>query len=170
MKGLIHLYCGEGKGKTTAAMGLALRAASSGKEVVIVQFLKDGLSGEVRLLSTLKNVTLFAGKVCDSFTWNMTEKELIDTKNLHNELLKKAKEAKKDVLILDEVCGACSCCLLDEDLLKSIITEKDDDLEIVLTGRNPKEYMIEYADYITNMEKIKHPFDKGIGAREGIEY
>lgn len=169
-QGMVHLYHGDGKGKTTAAMGLALRAAASGKRVAILQFLKDGDSHEVKMLAKLPNVTVLAGKVCSAFSWNMTPRQLQETRELHDQLLQKALELNCDVLVLDEVCGACSTNLLSMEPLQQLLEHKPQGLEIVMTGRNPQPCLLERADYITEMVKRKHPFDKGVAAREGIEY
>ena len=170
MKGLIHIYCGEGKGKTTAVMGLALRGASRGKKVMIIQFLKDGTSGEISLLSKQENVIICAGKATESFSWNMTAEEKQQTIKLHNSHLEKALAFTGDMLILDELCGACTTELLDIELVKKLIATKPEEQELVFTGRNPPQFIIEKADYITEMKMIKHPFEQGIPAREGIEY
>ena len=169
-RGMIHLYHGDGKGKTTAAMGLALRAAGSGKRVVIVQFLKDGTSHEVRMLSKLPGVTVLAGKACSVFTWDMTEEQKKATRELHDKNLKKALAASCDLLVLDEVCGACTQGLVTQEPLQQLTEHKPEGLELVLTGRNPQPFMLEHADYITEMVKRRHPFDRGIAAREGIEF
>lgn len=170
MKGLIHIYCGEGKGKTTAAMGLCLRAAASGKKVVLVQFLKDGTSNELKLLAEMENVYIVAGKVCKEFVWNMSEEQKAETKKVHTENLKKALDLNPEVLVLDEICAACSTKLIDEELIKDTVVNKPENMELILTGRDPKDYMMECADYITEMKKIRHPFDKGVHARKGIEF
>lgn len=169
-QGRIHLYCGDGKGKTTAAMGLALRAAGSGKRVAIVQFLKDGTSHEIQVLQTLPQVTVFAGKVCAAFAWNMTTQQRMDTKALHTALLQAALAQPCDVLVLDEICAAYALALVDESIVKVLVTQKPASLELVLTGRDPADFMMQAADYCTVMQKEKHPFDKGVPAREGIEF
>ncbi|MDD3429004.1 MAG: cob(I)yrinic acid a,c-diamide adenosyltransferase [Oscillospiraceae bacterium] len=168
--GKIHLYCGEGKGKTTAAMGLALRAIGAGRRVTIVQFLKDGTSHEVQLLKTMPCVKVFAGKVCEAFVWNMTPQQKQQTTQLHNQQLQAALETPCDMLILDEICAAYGLGLVDAEKVKTLVTQKPLDTELVLTGRDPADFMMENADYITEMVKIKHPFDKGQPARAGIEY
>ena len=118
---MIHVYHGDGKGKTTAAMGLALRMLAAGRRVVVVQFLKDGESGEVRLLAEHFGVPVFAGKASDKFTWSMTSEELAATRELHNGNLASAlaelEGAQEGLLVLDEALDALSKGLVDEALV-----------------------------------------------------
>ncbi len=171
--GLIHIYCGDGKGKTTAAMGLALRCAGRGCPVVVAQFLKDGTSGECRMLAKLDNVTLFAANPCGKFSWQLTDDEKFRTANALHRMFEAASgfAVKKSarLLVLDEACGASAAGLLDEQILLDFLDSKPEGLEVILTGRNPSDKLLERADYITEMLKIRHPYDKGIAAREGIE-
>lgn len=170
---MIHLYCGDGKGKTTAALGLAIRALGSGFRVVFVQFLKNHTTGEITVLEKLPGVTVLRGKEGTAFSFAMTEEEKEKTKLLHTEHLKKAIElagsGNCDMLVLDEAAGACNRGLIDQDLLEAFIRNKPERLELVMTGRNPAHWMIECADYVSEIRKIKHPYDKGIPARIGIE-
>lgn len=170
MTGLIHLYHGEGKGKTTSAMGLALRAVTNGKKVVIVQFLKNGKSSEVKALEEKFGIIIYAENVTGKFSWDMNEKELAQTLDLHNKNFKEAISQQADLLILDEICSACTTNLIDTNMLEKFLSNKPEKLEVVMTGRNPMNFMLEKADYITEMKKIKHPYDQGIEARKGIEY
>ena len=159
---MIHVYHGDGKGKTTAAMGLALRMLAAGRRVVVVQFLKDGESGEVRLLAEHFGVPVFAGKASDKFTWSMTSEELAATCELHDGNLASAlvelEGAQEGLLVLDEA-------LVDRALDMSALG-----VEVVLTGRAPSRKIVEKADYITEMRCKKHPYEQGICAREGVEY
>ena len=174
MPGLIHIYCGENKGKTTAAVGLAVRAAGAGKKVLFVQFLKKGDSAELNILN---NIPSLETSVCEKpygFIWTMDEAEKAraqaDFTLLFDEAAQKASREQYDLLVLDEILGAVSCGMVPEEKLLRFLKEKPADLEIVLTGRDPSDGLMELADYITEMKKIKHPFDKGIAARYGIEY
>lgn len=168
MQGLIHVYHGDGKGKTTAAMGLAMRAVVCEKKVVIVQFLKDGKSSELELLKDKASV--ISGKIFNGFSWNMTEEDKKNTYNLHNEFLEKALSLNPEVLILDELCSVCNLALIDVNFVQNMLKNNKNKMEIVITGRNPKDFMLEYADYVTEMKKVKHPFDNGVPARKGIEF
>lgn len=170
MSGLIHVYCGEGKGKTTSAMGLALRSVYSGKKVVIAQFLKNGLSSEILALKEKFDVNIITSDSLTKFTWEMDENELKTTIEQNNAIFVQSVISKADVLILDELCSVCNSNLIDVEIVENFIKTKPLDMEVVITGREPLDFMLDYADYITEMKKIKHPFDKGITARKGIEY
>lgn len=169
MTGLVHLYWGEGKGKTTAAMGLALRALGAGRSVVIVQFLKGGPSGEIPLLEKL-GAHVFRGKAGQKFTFQMSEAEKAETKALQTENLRRALALEADLLILDEACAAWQKGLVDRELLKQAVLDRPQGREAVLTGRNPPNWLWEAADYITEMKCCRHPFEQGIPAREGVEF
>lgn len=168
-KGYLHLYCGDGKGKTTAAMGLALRALGSGKKVVIVQFLKSGTSGELEGLKSLGAIVI-SGKSGTKFVSQMSERDKEETYSINNRHLLQALNENADLLILDEACAALSTGLIDEALLKTAVLRRPVEQELVLTGRNPAEWMIEAADYITEMKCIRHPYNSGLAARKGIEF
>lgn len=163
---MLHLYFGSGKGKTTAAAGLALRALGHGKKVVIVQFLKDGTSGEIEPLRQL-GAAVFA---CPNakFTWLMTPQEKADSLAHNTKTLENALQMPCDLLILDEACAALRAGLLPETLLQKAVLNAP--YETVLTGRDPADWMLQSADYITEFTARRHPYEKGIPAREGIEY
>ena len=169
MTGLVHLYWGEGKGKTTAAMGLALRALGAGRNVVIVQFLKGGPSGEIPLLEKL-GAQVLRGKAGQKFTFQMSEAEKAETKTLQTENLRRALALEADLLVLDEACAAWQKDLVDRELLKQAVLERPQGREAVLTGRNPPDWLWEAADYITEMKCCRHPFEQGIPARQGVEF
>ena len=161
---MIHVYHGDGKGKTTAAMGLALRMLAAGRRVVVVQFLKDGESGEARLLAEHFGVPVFAGKASDKFTWSMTSEELAATCELHDGNLASA------LAELEEALDALSKGLVDEALVDRALDMSARGVEVALTGRAPSRKIVEKADYITEMRCEKHPYAQGICAREGVEY
>lgn len=173
MEGLIHIYCGDGKGKTTAAVGLAVRAAGAGKKVIFTQFFKDGSSSEIKMLETLPGVELVLCRVQHGFYKFMDEAGRAaarrDFSSLLDTALTRAAEGA-DLLVLDEAISACNCGVIDEEKLAAFLTEKPAGLEVVLTGRNPSERLLARADYITEMKKIRHPYDQGITARLGVEY
>lgn len=172
-RGLIHLYCGDGKGKTTAALGLTIRALGSGFRVVFVQFLKSQATGELSILDGLPNVTVLRGKEGAGFSFAMTEEEMEKTKHLHTENLKAAIELAAsgncDMLILDEAVGAYARDLIDKAFFEGFVQNKPEQLELVMTGRNPAQWMFDCADYVSEIKKVKHPYDKGMTARTGIE-
>lgn len=168
-KGLVHLYCGNGKGKTTAAMGLALRALGQGMQVVVVQFLKNGTSGELEPLRTL-GATVYSGKPGAKFTFQMNAEEKAQATQENNARLAEALQQPCDLLILDEICAARNSGMVDEALAKQAVLERPQHREVVLTGRNPEAWMVEAADYITEMQPRRHPYEQGIPARKGIEF
>ena len=168
-KGLVHLYYGEGKGKTTAAMGLALRALGQGMRVVVVQFLKSGTSGELEPLRRL-GAAVHSGKAGAKFTFQMTGEEKAETAAMHDRMLREALAEECDLLILDELCAARQTGLLDEALAKRAVLDRPTGREIVITGRLPEAWMLEAADYVTEMRCHRHPYEKGIAARKGIEF
>ena len=172
--GLIHIYCGDGKGKTTASMGLALRAIGHGFRVVITQFLKDGNSSELKVLSSFEKVTIISGKDVAGFSFNMSDEEKAIVTENHNNHLNNAimlcENGECDVLVLDELLGAISTKLIDYERVISFLTNKPKNLEVIITGRNPNQELLELADYVCDISKVKHPYDKGIHARGGIEF
>lgn len=173
-RGLIHIYCGDGKGKTTAAMGLAIRAAGREKRVFITQFLKSGRSGELVSLDKLQEfITFMPGKPVNKFVWNMNEEEKAQAKQEHTERFNEIKnimnKEKYDLLILDEIIGTINNGFIEITDILEFLKNKPSELEVVMTGRNPKSELIEIANYVTEMKCIKHPFEEGVPARIGIE-
>lgn len=173
-KGLIHLYTGDAKGKTTASLGLALRALGHDMKVVLVQFLKGRETGELKSLEKIGNVQIFRYPRDFGFFKSASDEDKAEMTRLNNENLKKALnlvgEGSCDLLILDEVCGAYNNQALDRELVDDLIKDKPLQLELVMTGRNAPAHFIDLADYVSEFVKIKHPFDKGIGSRKGVEY
>lgn len=168
-RGLLHLYWGDGKGKTTAAMGLALRALGSGKRVVIVQFLKGGRSGEIPLLEQL-GAKIYRGKAGQKFVFQMNDAEKAATRELQNANLRAAQQEPADLLILDEAGSAWELDMVDKEILKAVVLERPAEQECVLTAHGAPDWMLETADYSTEMKCHRHPYQKGVAAREGIEY
>ena len=175
-KGLIHIYCGDGKGKTTASIGLTIRCVGRGGKVLFVQltqFLKERKTGEIAVLTTLPSVTVRRGKGTGKFTFQMNSLELAAAKKIQEEtfdyICRICRENPPDLLIMDEIIGACTTGLVSEDKLIHFLTSKPIQTEVVLTGRNPSQKLIALADYVSEIKKIKHPFDKGVEARVGIE-
>ena len=177
-KGLVQIYTGEGKGKTTAALGLALRAAGHGNKVLFFQFLKpDHLeTGERKTLTAAK---LPIHLMSFDLPWDMAKsfedaKLLEQTKAaIHNtceEIAYMAHKGQYNVIIMDEIVFCLSKGLARfEDVIK-IIETRDPAVELILTGRGASTELIERADLVTEMKAVKHPHDKGIGARKGIEF
>ena len=167
--GMVHLYWGEGKGKTTAAMGLALRALGNGCRVVVVQFLKGADTGEIPLLRQL-GAEVYRGKAGQKFVFQMNEAEKAATRALQNENLRAALARPADLLVLDEACAAWELNMVDRQLLEQAVRERPAGQEIVLTGRKPAPWMEELADYSTEMHCWRHPYEKGVKARKGVEF
>ena len=173
-KGLVHLYTGEGKGKTTAAIGLAVRAAGAGRKVVFSQFMKGRKTSELNSLELIPGLTIVRSEKELGWLRRDDEEQCEMFTAVHNEILDKITEFMQagecDVLIMDEVTYPYNYGLIDKKRLEELIDNKPSGTEIVMTGRNADELLADRADYITYMEKIRHPYDKGIEAREGIEY
>jgi cob(I)alamin adenosyltransferase len=169
---MIHLYHGDGKGKTTAACGLAIRAAGSGMRVLFVQFLKDGKSSEIKALSALPGITILRPELYFGWFKTMTEEQKSELKECCCTMVRKIADAADayDLIVLDEAAPAYHHGLLDRAVFLDLLTKERNRREIVMTGRRPAPELRELADYITEMKKEKHPFDSGVTARKGIEY
>ena len=169
---MIHLYYGKGKGKTTAAIGLTVRACGAGMRVLFAQFFKDGSSSEVRILSSLPGVeTVHPGAHHGRYkTMNDTQRSEIaqSYRELFADIASRAEEF--DLIVLDEAVSAYGYDMLERGAVTDFLRKEGERREIVLTGRAPEPELLELADYATEMRKEKHPFDRGITAREGIEY
>ena len=171
--GLVHIYCGEGKGKTTCSVGLAVRASGYGLRVLFMQFLKSGDSSELKVLRSLSGVEVLGTKPIKKFSFQMTEEEKEETRRVNAEqfadMVKMLEHDHYDMLVLDETLGAIEAGLLDEQIIVDFLKNRPAQLEVVLTGRYPSEQLLELADYVSRIDKVKHPYDKGIPARAGIE-
>lgn len=171
--GRIHIYCGEGAGKTTAAVGLAIRAAGQGLRVVFAQFMKGSDSGEIRLLRKIDNIVVLRNDVDFGFSNGFTDEVREHITKLHNDTVRRIKDLLEkntvDLLILDEINSAYELGLVDQGVIDKIVT-KDRNVEIVLTGRNPQEKFLELANYVSEIKCKKHPFYEGVTARKGIEF
>jgi cob(I)alamin adenosyltransferase len=177
-KGLVQIYTGDGKGKTTAAFGLALRAAGQGNKVLIYQFLKPpGLDIGERFAVQLGAVRIRV-ETLDA-PWDMSkslddEDAVAKMRTAIREALEKiAQTAEKrfyDVLILDEIVFCLAKGLAEFEDIKSIIERKDPCVEVVLTGRGATQQLLDLADLVTEMKNVKHPLDQGLGGRRGIDF
>ncbi len=171
-KSCLHLYCGDGKGKTTAAVGLAVRAAGSGMKVLFCQCMKDGTSSEIRMLEKL-GITCLCCRERFGFFWNMDAEQRKKAACAYTELFlraaQRAREEDYGLLVVDEFMSAYNHGLIDQRKALDFLANRPASLEVVLTGRDPGEELIALADYVTEMRKVKHPFDEGIPARKGIE-
>lgn len=208
---MIQVYHGDGKGKTTAAIGLAVRFSGAGKKVLFCQFMKGNISSEIGVLQKLENLEVeLIGKKF-GFYKDMTEQDKEEITKCHNHILEKvlgvllnAKSAGQEpadqepaiqevadqeletlelqdqsqdgpvlLVVLDELASAYRYGLLDRNMVSKIIlaaSENRQIIELVITGRDPDSFFLEHADYITEMKIQRHPYEKGILARKGIEW
>ena len=171
--GLVIIHTGNGKGKTTAALGLALRAWGEGLKILILQFIKGGWKyGELKALDKFSpEITV---KQCGEGFTRRGNTDMKKHKEAAQNTLNEAKEAmlsgKWDMIILDEINYAVDFNLIPLNSVLDLISEKPAHLHLVMTGRNAKEELINCADLVTEMTEIKHPFKKGIKAQKGIEF
>ena len=174
MKGCIHIYCGDGKGKTTAAIGLAVRAAGRGRKVLIVRFLKTEDSGEVPVLREIPGITVVPCDRTFGFVFRMNEEQKEEAAAYFAErfriAVQDAADGDYDMLVLDEMIASCNYGMVPEAEVVEFLKKKPEKLEVVMTGRNPSEKLVSLADYVSEVCMRKHPFTEGIPAREGIEY
>jgi cob(I)alamin adenosyltransferase len=170
MSGYIHLYTGNGKGKTTAALGLALRAVGAGKRVFIAQFVKGMHYSELDVLKRLPEIELKQYGL-DCFIVNKPNQN--DINAAHKGLAEVSliiAQNKYDIVILDEICIALYYHLFLIDEVVSILKNKPEEMEVVMTGRYAPKELYAVADLITEMNEIKHYYSNGIEARKGIEF
>ncbi len=171
-KGYVHVYTGNGKGKTTAAIGLAVRAAAAGMKTYAAQFMKNFMYGELRTLDRLYDYITVEQFGDDGFVF---KKEEPDEKLVAKikEGLAAAKEkmlsGEYDLIVLDEICVSHYFKLVTTEEILSFIKEKPESVELILTGRYCPPEVIEAADLVTEMKEIKHYYEKGVEARRGIE-
>ena len=173
-KGQIHIYTGDGKGKTTAAMGLALRASAYDKKIYILQFLKGRKTGERLSAEKFDNITFERANKSQKFFMQMNEEEKKEQKeeikDIWNKISDLLESSDYEIIIFDEIMGAISTGMVELENVKELLNKKGEDKEVILTGRNAPQELIDEADYVTNMKMIKHPFNKNISARKGIEF
>ena len=168
-RGLVHVYTGDGKGKTTAALGLALRVVGQGMKVIIIQFIKgDCTCGEHLSAARYHLFEIVQLNTGNSFTQNLEELRSTTEQTLaHAEKI--VLGGDYDVVILDEIFVAISKGLVSTEQTLSLMSMKPGPMELILTGRGAPKEIIEQADLVTEMVAVKHPFTKGVMARKGIE-
>jgi cob(I)alamin adenosyltransferase len=171
IKGLIQVYTGDGKGKTTAALGLALRAAGRNMKVLIVQFMKKWDYGELHSIELIPNITLKTFGTKD-FVYKGKAKKVDYEKaqKAFSFAMEGIQSGNYDIVIFDELNMALYYELLDLKEVAEKLKRKPDEVEVVITGRRAPQEIIEIADLVTEMKEVKHPYQKGIEARRGIEY
>lgn len=171
--GLIHIYTGDGKGKTTAAIGLVVRCVGSGQKVVFTQLMKGNHSSERKILENIEGVYVVPAQKSFGFSWTLNECGKDEAKAAYTlqfqTAIAKAKEEDCRMIVFDEVMSAYNNDMIDRDVVLSFLKNKPADLEVVLTGRMPEPELVALADYVSEVKKIKHPYDEGIPSRKGIE-
>ncbi len=163
---MIHIYTGDGKGKTTAATGLAIRASGAGFKVLFLQLFKSGTCNESKSFSS--NID-FVRCCLEKFTWEMAEEEITDYYESAISAVKNALTSNDyNLIVIDEFFMLTQLGIQSDAELRNLIVNCK--AELVLTGRNAPEFYIKLADYVSEIRCIKHPFDNGVQCREGIEY
>ncbi len=169
---MIHVYCGDGKGKTTAALGLICRHVGCGGTAVLAQFLKSLPTGELLSLKKL-GVPVYRNELPHGFFPQMDASTKASVRRMHAhtlaEVSRLARENACSLLVLDELCAAMTLDLIDRDPVLSLLDDHGE-TELVITGRDPDQALLARADYVTEMKLVKHPYEKGVSARRGIEY
>lgn len=169
-KGYIQVYTGDGKGKTTAAIGLSMRAIGAGLKVAFFQFFKTGSSSEIKILKSFYPQIYYKNFGKKGFIKNQRDEK---TQKLILQGWEEVKELVKsklyNIIILDEITYALNLGIIKLKEFLDLLRNKPQDLEIVITGRSAPQELIEVADLVTEMKKIKHYYEKGIKARKGIE-
>lgn len=176
--GLVQVFWGNGKGKTTSSLGTALRACGNGFRVHLVQFMKQGadnleqdIPGEINALEKFPNFTYKRFGIRGWVIKKPTQEQIEDCKKALEYVNQCMKDESIDILIADEILYSVQLGLLTEDEIVSLIEQKPKNKELILTGSHkPLEKVFEKADLISEIRKVKHPFDKGIIARKGIEF
>lgn len=171
--GYIHIYCGNGKGKTTTGMGLCTRAAGFGYRVLIYQFMKNNKTSERKILERVSNITFIDGLEQEKFSFQMSPEEKEQRRQYYEQqfesITRIAREEHYDILFCDELIYTIRAGLFTESILTDYLKNKPENLEVILTGQDPSQKLIDLADYVSEIRKIKHPFERGVHARPGIE-
>jgi cob(I)alamin adenosyltransferase len=171
MKGYIQIYTGNGKGKTTAAIGLSVRAVGAGKKVFFAQFVKGRIYSEVKAIQSLLPSITIKQYGLEYFIYkNPTQADIDKAREGFAEVSEVIASGQYDVVVLDEANIAIYYHLFTVEELIGVLRKKPDETEIIITGRYAPLELIEFADLVTEMQEIKHYYKKGIEAREGIEF
>jgi len=172
---MIQVYYGDGKGKTTAAIGQAIRASGAGMRVAFVQFLKPNTSSEITVLEGLENIDVYSITTSTKFLWEIKDLTIIKAEvergiNLVRDMVKGDFTKEYDLIVLDEVLHLVINDFISERELMDIVLDADYGIEFVLTGSVASKFICDLADTVTCMNKVKHCYDSGIRARRGIEF
>lgn len=169
---MIQIYCGEGKGKTSAAVGASVRAAGAGMKVWFCQFMKGNMSGEISILKGLEQITVCRLSKAYPFYSEMNEADQAEIRREHDAMLGRLMEipdSANTMMVLDELTYPVKFHLVDEGLVRSFLRMKKE-TQLIITGRDPWKEVLDQAECITECRKIRHHFDQGINAKKGIEY
>ena len=171
----LHVYTGDGKGKTTAAMGLALRSLGHGNAVLVAQFMKKGNSGELKALARFENARVLTAPPIAGFTFRMTAEEKAEARRQQTAFAEQARQAILDLrpqtVILDELGMALSCGMVEEQAARALIDCALTCAETAVTGRAVPDWLAARADYLSRIQAVRHPFDaEGLHARKGVEW
>ncbi|RCW50432.1 MULTISPECIES: cob(I)yrinic acid a,c-diamide adenosyltransferase [unclassified Halanaerobium] len=169
MQGMVHVYTGKGKGKTTAAFGLAIRAVGAGKNVYIAQFVKGMKYSELKSLKKIERIEIKQYGLNCFIKGKAEEEDINAARKGLEEVAKILKSGEYELVILDEANIAVYYDLFSEEQLIEAIDNRSEEVEVVITGRYAADKIIEYADLVTEMKEIKHYYQKGVKARIGIE-
>ena len=173
MSGLIHIYEGDGKGKTSAGIGLSIRCAGSGQKVLYTQFLKNDRSSELKVMEQIEGIHVVHCEKSFGFSFAMTPEQREEAKAFYTEHFRRvcrmAVEEGCRLMVLDELIASYNLNMVNREEVLEFLKTRPGRLEVVMTGRDPAEELLELADYVSKIVKIKHPFDRGIPARTGIE-
>lgn len=169
MKGYIQVYTGDGKGKTTASLGLALRAAGAGLQVYIIQFLKKGDYSEIKALAGFENITIEQYGMNRFIKGKPSPEDIRAGEKGYKKLREVLTAGSHDLVIAEEANVAVSYRLISEDQLLELTDLKPDHVELVITGRGATQKVIDRADLVSEIKEIKHYYKKGVSARVGIE-
>lgn len=174
---MIHVYHGNGKGKTSAAIGLAIRCCGAGRSVAFTQLMKGNISSEIEILKRLPDIHVQCVGKQFGFYKNMSDQDILEITHRHNEMLSETwnlvRQSNVSVVILDEMASAYQYGLLNPEIVEQLIAWENRskmDRDLVITGRNPDPQFLKKADYMTEMLLQRHPYEKGVAAREGIEW
>nr|WP_319396951.1 cob(I)yrinic acid a,c-diamide adenosyltransferase [uncultured Desulfobacter sp.] len=169
MKGYVQVYTGNGKGKTTASLGLAIRAAGAGLKVFIVQFMKQGMYSEIKALKKIDNIFVEQYGAGKFVRGNPSDEEIAKCRQGYERLCQIIQDGNHDLVVAEEANIACLYGMLSEQDLLHLIDIKPDHIELVITGRGASAAVMDRADLVTEMTEIKHYYQQGVAARIGIE-
>lgn len=173
-KGYLQIYTGDGKGKTTAALGLTIRAAGAGMNVLFSQFVKSMNTSELNIINKVDNIDVLRYASSKKFAWDMNDEEKAGLKKEMQlqlkDTLRIVKEKNCDVVVFDELLGALHGEYINKQDILDLVDNRAKNCEYIITGRAAPDWLIEKADLVSSVDPIKHYMDAGVNARKGIEF